>query len=73
MSEEPAKYIINYQKNAMKTIAIANQKGGVGKTATAAALGDLLAQHGRRVMGWGVIGSRLMFCFHLPINLIQHF
>ncbi len=34
----------------MKTIAIANQKGGVAKTATAAALGDLLAQHGRRVL-----------------------
>ena len=34
----------------MQIIAIANQKGGVAKTATAAALGDLLAKRGRRVL-----------------------
>ena len=34
----------------MQIIAIANQKGGVAKTATAAALGDLFAKRGKRVL-----------------------
>ena len=34
----------------MKTLVLANQKGGVGKSAVATLLAHYLAQHGQRVL-----------------------
>lgn len=43
----------------MKTIAIANQKGGTGKTITAYNLGIVLTQQGYRVLMVGKIALQI--------------
>jgi chromosome partitioning protein len=57
----------------MPIICVANQKGGVGKTTTAAALGQGLAEHGKRVLlvDWDPQGSLTISLGFNPDTLKQ--
>ena len=47
----------------MKTLVLANQKGGVGKSAVATLLAHYFAQHGQRTLAIDLGCGRRLFLF----------